>query len=287
MKPKRSNIIEFEGLGTIWSVELLGYNDFPADLADFVRSTVKLFDDTYSRFKEESLIGQLNIHKKLVQPPKELLELFVFAHKMHTATNGAFDISVGGTLQRLGYGNTRTARAAYPGFWDEAKFDEKEIVIPDKSAIDFGGFGKGWLLDKLAVLLEQRGYPHYIINGGGDIVLNSPMPIELGLEHPYDPSKVIGTTKITQGALAVSSTVKRRWLHNGTTENHIVDPFKDSSTDSTVVSTYVRGKTALIADTLATVLVLRPDLKAQLERRFDVEVIIVTQNQVTQSQTLG
>lgn len=279
MKPKPNNILEFDGLGTRWWVELLGRDDFPVNLADLVQGTVRLFDDTYSRFKPDSLIGQLNARKRLDKPSQELLDLILFAQKMYTKTSGAFDISVGGTLQRLGYGDTGTSVAANQSFWDEVRFDEKAIVIPNKSAVDFGGFGKGWLLDKLAVLLEKRGYGHYLINGGGDIVLNSPKPIELGLEHPYDPAKVIGMTKIKNGALAVSSTVKRRWVSGGKMTHHIIEPSQDSATDSPVVSTYVRGKTALIADTLATVTILRPELKGQLEKQFGVKVIIVSQDQ--------
>lgn len=280
MKPKPNNILEFDGLGTRWWVELLGRDDFPVNLADLVQGTVRLFDDTYSRFKPDSLIGQLNARKRLDKPSQELLDLFSFAQKMYAVTNGAFDISVGGTLQRLGYGDTKTATHAKSDFWSQVRYDRGEIVIPGESAIDFGGFGKGWLLDKLAVLLERRGCKHYLINGGGDIVLNSTLPIELGLEHPYDPTKVIGTTKITKGSLAVSSTVKRRWSSEGASHHHIIEPDTDAASNSAVVTTYVRGKTALIADTLATVLVLRPELRHRLEKKFKIKAIIVTNAQI-------
>lgn len=280
MKPKPSNVIHFEGLGTRWWVELLGQDDFPTELADLVRGAVKLFDDSYSRFKDDSLVGQLNIHKQLLRPPQELVDMFTFAHKMHEATEGAFDISVSGTLQRLGYGDTKTAKHTQKDFWSQVKYNRYKIVIPSESAIDLGGFGKGWLLDKLAVLLERKGMRHYLINGGGDIVLNAAEPIELGLEHPYDDSKVIGTTKMSRGALAVSSTVKRRWYSNGASHHHIIEPVTDAASDSAVVTTYVRGRTALIADTLATVLLLRPELKTQLEKDFGISAIIIPQNLV-------
>ncbi len=281
--PKSSVHIEFDGLGTRWWVEILDADVFPAAIATLVTDTTKLFDDTYSRFKASSLVGQLNEHKRLVRPPKELLDMFEFAKKMHSATDGAFDISVGGTLQRLGYGDTGTASRVYPDFWNEVKLNRDEIVIPGESAVDFGGFGKGWLLDKLAVLLEQNGCPQYLINGGGDIVLSSTEPIELGLEHPYDSEKVIGTTKITRGALAVSSTVKRRWNVGGNTHHHIIDPLQDSSSDSPVISVYVRGQTSLITDTLATVVLIRPEMVGRLKKQFGIEVIIVRKDQLETS----
>lgn len=278
--PKPNGTLELDGLGTHWWVELLERHDFPADLASLVTETVKLFDDTYSRFKADSLIGQLNAHKQLDRPPKELLDMLAFAQKMHAATNGAFDISVGGVLQRLGYGDTKTATHTQPNFWSQVNYDRYKIVIPDENAIDLGGFGKGWLLDKLAVMLEQRGYQDFLINGGGDIVVHASKPVEFGLEHPCDPTKVIGTTKIRHGALAVSSTVKRRWVKNSTISHHIIDPATQQSSDNGVVSAYVKGATALIADTLATVLVLQPDLKTQLEKQFKIKTIIVTSAQI-------
>lgn len=277
---KHAANIEFDGIGTHWWVELLGTDEFPDKLVEFITGTTSLFEDMYSRFHDETLIGQLNIHKHLAKPPQELLDMFEFAYKMHGATDGAFNISVGGTLQRLGYGDTKTAESAAANFWEQTKFNRNEIVIPRESAVDLGGFGKGWLLDKLAVLLEKHGHSYYLINGGGDIVLSNHEPIELGLEHPYEPDKIIGSTKLSRGAVAVSSVTKRRWKKNGSLHHHIIEPRSDKAADSTVVSTYVRGKTALIADTLATVLLLRPELKARLEKQFDIETILITADQL-------
>lgn len=277
---KHAANIEFDGIGTHWWIELLGKDEFSDELVDFITGTTSLFEDMYSRFHDETLIGQLNIHKRLAKPPQELLDMFEFAQKMHDATDGAFNISVGGTLQRLGYGDTKTAESAATNFWHEATFNRNEIVIPKESAVDLGGFGKGWLLDKLAVLLEKHGHNYYLVNGGGDIVLSSHEPIELGLEHPYESSKIIGSTKLSRGALAVSSVTKRSWKKSRSLHHHIIEPLSDKAADSTVVSTYVRGKTALIADTLATVLLLRPELKTRLEKQFDIETILVTADQL-------
>lgn len=274
--------IETEGLGTRWIIEILdGQTSFPTDIARPLQQKITLFDDTYSRFKPDSLIGTLNRKYHLPHPPRELLDMFAFAHKMYVATNGAFDISVGGSLQKSGYGKDTGAKPVYPDFWKHTAYDEREISIPERSSIDFGGFGKGWLIDELAMLLEQNGCPHYLINGGGDIVLSAAEPIELGLEHPYELSKIIGTTHITKGSLAVSSVVKRRWVKDGETYHHIIDPKTMKPATNGVISTYVKGQTALIADTIATIALLRPELKGKLEELFDVRIIIVTEDQIS------
>ena len=265
-----------EGLGTRWVIELLGDGPaFPADLAVLLRQAITLFDDTYSRFKQDSLIGQLNRNGVLADPPKELVAMFKFAHKMHGVTHGTFDISVGGSLQNLGYGQASGAKGVYPDFWQSTVYTHNQVSIPAGASVDFGGFGKGWLIDRLTVLLEQQGCPYYLINGGGDIAVSAPGPIELGLEYPYDTAKIIGTTQITKGALAVSSVVKRRWVKDGKTYHHVIDPRTKQPTNNDVVSTYVKGKTALITDTLATILLIRPELEPELRQQFGAQVIII------------
>ena len=280
MKQDR-NSITFNGLGTIWIVELIDSVHFPTKLKNSILSEVQKFDNDYSRFKPSSYIGKLNIHKSILDPPEELIDMFSFAHKMFKVSQGVFNISVGGTLQRLRYGDTKTSRDVNLHFWDKVIYDNRSITIPIESAVDFGGFGKGWLLDKLAMLLENAGYLHYIINGGGDIVLSSDKPVELGLEHPYDSKKIIGTTLIQHGSLAVSSTVKRQWKIGHTTSHHIIDPITNDSSQTPIISTYVRGQTALITDTLATILLLRPEMKDEFEKYFNVQAILIHKDQIS------
>lgn len=271
----------FEGLGTRWVIELIGeFRHFPAPLRALILETVRQFDADYSRFKANSFVGRLNFEGRITKPPKALLDMFDFAAKMHKATDGAFDISIAAVLQNSGYGQLNTARQHTANFWNEVKYNRDEIVIPEGTSVDFGGFGKGWLVDILSVILEKQGYPYYVINGGGDLAVSAPEPIELGLEHPYDPSKVIGTTMLQKGGLAVSSIVKRRWLKGGKTHHHIIDPSTLAPSANGVVSTYVKGASSLVTDTIATVVLLRPELKDKLEKQFGVQIIIVTEDQL-------
>ena len=81
--------------------------------------------------------------------------------------------------------------------------------------------------------------------------------------------------QVQRGGLAVSSTIKRQWQKNGATHHHIIDPSLGASSQSGVASVYAKAPTVLIADTLATVLIVNPSLKQKLERYFSAQVIIV------------
>lgn len=87
-------------------------------------------------------------------------------------------------------------------------------------------------------------------------------------------------TTLKRGSLAISSTTKRRWVHGGKTYHPVIDPLTKRPSANGVVAVYVKGQTGLIADTLATVLLLRPDAKERIEKTFDVKARIVRENQL-------
>lgn len=265
---------ETEGIGTHWWFELLDTMTFPPSLIRQITATIEEFNADYTRFRDDSYVGRLNVDKKLSNPPAELIDMMDFAKKMYAVSGGAFNISIGGALHAVGYGSRERAGTIHEKFWDETKYNRDEIIIPGDATIDLGGLGKGWLIDKLAEVFRAAGFEQFIINGGGDIYVSSDEPIELGLEHPHGHTKMIGMTRMTRGALGVSSNVKRIWEYEGKTHHHIIDPVTGTSASSDVVSTYVRADTALIADTMATILLLRPQLDGSLSKKFDLKTIL-------------
>lgn len=271
--------LAFEALGTHWQLTFLG-DAVSETVAEHIIATVSAFERAYSRFLPDSLLGQLNHHKVLRKPPHKLIRMLSFANEMYEASGGIFDISVGGTLNRLGYGKADPVVDRQSELWHKIIITNDTIRIPENCQLDFGGFGKGWLIDELAELLEDAGCSHYVINGGGDIRINANNPVEVALEHPLDPTRMIGTTRITHGALGVSSSVKRVWRQNGKAYHHIIDPRTTTSSASEVISTFVRANTARIADAAATILLVEPGLEEQLAARFNLKTILIKRDQL-------
>ncbi|MBC7746875.1 FAD:protein FMN transferase [Pedobacter sp.] len=272
--------IEFDALGTHWWIELPEETD-----GDIVKSKiierVMTFQNDYSRFIPNSYIGKLNSTKRLTAPPQELLNMLIFARDMFEVSEGIFNISVGGTLAQLGYGKSQPTAKLHTSLWGQVVMTEQEVSIPNDVEIDLGGFGKGWLIDTLGVLLKNEGYEEYVINGGGDILVSSFEPLEFALEHPVDSSLKVGTTRIQHGALAVSSSVKRVWNQGAKTHHHLIDPRQGISSASPIVATYVRAETALMADTMATILLITPELRGKLTARYDLRTVLLDTTALT------
>lgn len=271
--------LELDALGTHWWIEALG-GPLTAQVKVRLVNHISAFEQAYSRFSNDSLLGQLNRHKRLTAPPSELLDMLTFARSFQDCTSGVFNISVGGELTRRGYGRTGQGKVS-ASFWDEMVLTPDEICIPDAVSLDFGGFGKGWLIDQLGELLSTCGVSEFVINGGGDILVRARQPVELELEHPLESGLSVGTTRITQGALAVSSTIKRSWTAQGQRQHHIVDPRTAAPSSGSVIATYVQAETALIADACATVLIVEPGLESLLHQAFGVRSILVRAEQMS------
>jgi thiamine biosynthesis lipoprotein len=267
-------VLEFKALGTIWCIES---NRLSKDLENNILRIVKDFEDNYSRFKLESVLNQLNVNKFYLNPPPEMLKMLSFAISMYSRTQHIFNISIGGDLSKRGYGLNSLSGEISSNLLDDIIVTENSITINQNISLDLGGFGKGWLVDKLANFLKQSCCDQITVNGGGDIRVISNSPIDILLEAPLSSGDsleptIVGSTKITNGGLAVSSNFYRSWKdQNGQIQTHIQTNNKNNSK-----TYFVKASTCLIADLIATCMVAEPSLKnyyLQEFKDYDLKII--------------
>lgn len=269
----KPELFTFDAIGTRWWCENLDGGSVPVAAQHAILSRADEFNQAFTRFDDSSLVGQLNRGLAVMNPPEELLELLRFSRQLYDVSDGAFNVSVGGELHRTGYGARGHAAPIWDDPWPAIKYDTRHVSIPATMTIDFGGIGKGWLIDSFADILARHGVRHFIVNGGGDMLVRSNKAINITLEHPLDNSKFVGTTKIKNGALAVSGNGKRQWEYAGKTYGHLVDPTGASGEQPAAV--YVKAPSATIADAMATILFLQPSLKEKLTAAYDLNVVIL------------
>ena len=266
---------EFDAIGSRFWLERLDGGVFTTEIRQAIDDYVALFDLRYSRFRDDSLVSGLFDTGVIVAPPQEMLRMLDYAREMYAASDGVFDLTVAGALSKLGYGSHRHDADIRTNLWDILEYSPEEIRCPKGIMLDFGGFGKGWLIDEISRILRDHGASQYIVNGGGDLFVQSDTPIEFALEDPHKPDSVYKTVSLTTGALAGSNVLKRAWDTEKGTKHHIIDPATGDSSSSEYVASYVLAHTALIADTLATIVIIRPELKDRLSRAYDAGVMLV------------
>lgn len=266
----------FDSIGSRFWLERLDNMPFGADLEQKIITYANNFDDSYSRFKDTSLVTDLARKGSLHNPPAELVAMLNYSKKMYEASNGVFNITVGAALHRLGYGKRSYGGNTVINPWDYIIWNTNKVTVPQGLMLDFGGFGKGWMIDAISDILRANGVSQFIVNGGGDMYVSSTTPIEIALEDPRKPRTVLRAINLTNGALAGSDTIKRTWKDGKQTKHHIIDPSTNDSSESGVIASYVTAKTALVADTLATIAIIAPEQKDQLDTQFGAHTLIIT-----------
>ena len=263
---------DFPALGTHWWVEVWDEVDerTAGKISDFARLFVANFEQKYSRFLPDSEISRLNRDRTLPSPSAETRALLGHSIELYRHTRGVFNVMVGHILEARGYDGAysfidKGSAGLEPGNpLTDLSINEEKIELLYGN-IDIGGYGKGWCIDKLAEQLkDQFGLKQFLINGGGDIYVTQQggQAVEIFLEDPLTPGKIVSSTKIMNRGFAASSPHKRRWPDSrpsagGTDHTHIVstEPIKDAI--------YLTAPTATAADAFATTLLQVDDETAE------------------------
>lgn len=254
----------------------------------------KLFasaEDMCSRFKEDSELSLLNqqIGKETVVS-NGLFSLLGSALSFYKESNGIFNPGILRALKKSGYTKSieyirdreierpdlSVTDAEYTQPYD---LDEVKQTAILHTEIDLGGIAKGWVIDEAAKLLSADG--DGFINVGGDIRIfgTLPRPLNIGIEDPFDPKKMISDIQILRGALATSTSLKRKWLVNGHQKHHLIDSHTGAPSESRIVSATVTAPTAMEADVWAKVTLLLGEEqgKAWISKK-QVKSVLVSQS---------
>lgn len=225
----------------------------------------KLFDgveNTCSRFREDSELSRLNqLVGKEVFVSEDMFSILTMAERFYKETKGIFNPGILTALEVNGYSKSIEA---IRGTKLELVSPSVTVAVPPytlnkrlqsvtlHTKIDLGGIAKGWVIDRAAQYLEKLGYG--FINVGGDIRIfgHLPRPLNIGIENPFAESKIISSIQVKTGALATSTSRKRKWqMMNGEWAHHLIDTRTGKSSNSEIVSATVTASTAVQADVWA------------------------------------
>ena len=124
--------------------------------------------------------------------------------------------------------------------------------------VDLGGIGKGLGLRWAAADLVRTGVSSFLLEAGGDLVARGRDtggdPWRIGIEDPADPAAHLAVIDVTDGAVATSSVRVHRWLQNGRTVHHLLDPRTGEPADRGLLSVTVAGPDPAWAEVWSKVL---------------------------------
>ncbi|PJE63661.1 hypothetical protein COU89_02135 [Candidatus Roizmanbacteria bacterium CG10_big_fil_rev_8_21_14_0_10_45_7] len=259
MKP---HSLSYESMGTSWEISI--WDKLSASNLELLHKKIVAishdFDQTYSRFIPSSLVSQLATRLGLVEVPANFMRMLRPYIHLYSLSHKKFTPLVGRTLQDMGYDQNYSLKPkkhihAVPDLDTTVRIiDNTHIEIREPVVFDFGALGKGYAVELIKTYLRTQNIKRFLVNGSGDIAYQGDnVPITVGLEHPLDTTKVIGSIKMRKGAMCSSGANRRAWG----TYHHIIDP-QTLSSPTDIIATWVIADSATVADALATALFLCP-----------------------------
>ncbi len=247
----------FEAIGTQWQIDLpdgllVTKKD---DFFQKVRERINIFDQHYSRFRQDSLVTAMAQKAGVYTLPPDAEPMFEVYEDLYRRTNGLMTPLIGTVLSAAGYdadyslktNNLTTA----PALGTAVERRGLELIVHTPVLFDFGAAGKGYLIDLVAEMIKAEKIESFCVDAGGDMAYynSNSETLRVGLEDPTDPEKVIGVATIKNQSLCGSAGNRRAWggFH------HIINP-KTLTSPQHIKALWAIASTTLIADALTTAL---------------------------------
>ncbi len=250
----------FQAWSCTFSLELIESNCDSEHIVAEIKDHLDTYEKTFSRFKPESLVSQLNNGKSIIPTPLFESVLSVATDLSKKLDNSCFNPHI--DLEAYGYSQsieTQNFTKANPKLSPLPKFPEglerqgNKLQLKPGSCIDFGSFLKGYLSEQIAEKYKNcaRGI---IVNFGGDISVRGrdvhSKNFDMGIFNPITHQDEI--ILLNNQSLSTSGTYKRRWHIEGEDHHHILDPKTHTSSESEFVSISFWGSNGALCDALAT-----------------------------------
>ncbi len=281
-------------LGTTYSIIYLTSSEI--DFQKEIDSVFQVVNQSMSTYLPDSDISKINAGDSTVIVDQMFKEVFDLSQRVHSATDGYFDPTVGVLVNAWGFGpgeqialdSTRVdSLLEYVGF--------KKVGISAKGTItkrhpeiyfDFNAVAKGYAIDRLGKLLEQKGIANYLVEVGGEVLTRGENRISqkqwtVGIDDPQaeDVRRLMRVITLKDRALASSGNYRKFRIDPETGEKfvHTINPKTGYTKNSKVLATSVTATDCATADAYATAFMAMElqDSKMVLSQNTDLEGYII------------
>lgn len=271
-------------------------HNFENDLSE-LETKINNFEQQFSRFKYTSELSQLNQATGKFVVSEEMMKILLLAKSFNEITGGIFDPTILKTLENHGYDksfDSSNFNQCNQVAVKSEKINFSEIVVdvqnnsvsrPENLKIDFGGIGKGYIVDEIVKNLKNKGYKNFWVSAGGDMYLSgrdeNHEAFKVGVQNPLELDKDLFNVNVSDMAVATSGIAKRRWQKNNRSVNHIIDPRTGTSVDNDLLAVTVISDKTVKSDIFAkTVLILGREAGLEFINNLENTEALIIDNQL-------
>jgi len=271
--------------GTYWQLVTTEY--IPDSLKESIDVELARIDLIASNYKESSELSRINaspIDKEINISP-EMYSLLSYAEKLYQLTAGLYDVTVGSLVIDKGFGpvdtmNQNTIPVSLKRF---DLISTNAIIKNDNFQFDLSSIAKGYAVDSIAELLINSNRKNFLIDIGGEIIVNGTKhgaPWVIGIQDPssHQNKSIMEILETDFLAVATSGEYRNQKINDsGEMLSHTFNPIMEQSIlDKSYSVTVASEESSMSADAWATALnVLGPEKGIDLANDNAVAVLYI------------
>ena len=251
--------------GTVYNITY----QYDKDIQKELEAKLQEVDMALSMFNRESVISKVN-HNEDVKLNDMFLNVFNQAQQISADTDGAFDITVAPLVNIWGFGFKRGQTPSKPAIdslrtiigYQKVKYANGRIVKQDpRIMLDCSAIAKGYGVDVVASLLNDKGIKNYLVEIGGEIsargISEKRVPWKIGVTKPTDDAMATGgelqtVLNVTDKCMATSGNYRNFYYKGGRKYAHTIDPKTGYPVQHNILSATVLADRCATADAYAT-----------------------------------
>ncbi len=262
------------------------------DLSVEVDSLLKYFNESLSTYIPDSEISEFNQRDTLAFRSQLFFPVLETSQLVFTATNGAFDPTIGPLVNAWGFGpgqginptdNQIDSLLNFVGF-NKVAFNKQYVTKPQGTYLDFSAVAKGYAVDLVGKLLEENNCKNYMVEIGGEVrTLGSNDKNEdwsIGIEDPVvskEEKKIMAIAKMKNRSVATSGNYRNYFEKEGKLFAHIIDPRTGYTSEDPILSASVFTTDCMTADAYATAFMVMgfEQAKEFIDSKKELDAILV------------
>jgi thiamine biosynthesis lipoprotein len=291
-------------MGTSYHVSVIPVEDALHSIEEVqkqIEERLKLINQRMSTYIDDSELNRVNNAgaETWVDVSIETASVVDTAQKVSTQTDGAFDITVGNLVNLWGFGPDINLYAVpdedritqvlnLSGYQNlKVQLDPPRVQKANRDLyLDLSGIAKGYGVDQIAELLIKLGYPHHLVEIGGEIRTGGEkapgQAWKIGIERPQDRGrsveKIIHTTSLT--AMATSGDYRNYFEHQGKRYSHTIDPTTGHPITHKLAAVSVLHNSCMLADAYATAfMVMGPQNAMEFAKKHDIAIYMLVKGE--------
>jgi thiamine biosynthesis lipoprotein len=271
--------------GTYWQLVSTEYISDP--LKKSIEGELARIDFIASNYKKSSELSKINAAPlgEEIDISADMYSLLSYAEQLYQITDGLYDVTVGSLVIENGFGPANTSTSNQNTIpVSKERFNlisNNRIIKNDNFQFDLSSIAKGYAVDAIAKLLINSNRNNFLIDIGGEIIVNGSkhgVPWVIGIQDPssLQNQSIIEISRTGFLAVATSGEYRNTNINDaGEIISHTFNPIKKQSLlDKSYSVTVASEESSMSADAWATALnVLGPDRGIKLANSNSVSAM--------------